>query len=710
LLGAIAAAQRAAPVTAADRAADAAALDETAVMRRHDRARDAVPFEDRPELGLAGSHDLDPDAGLFSLDEDGGAYIPLDDGPVIRASAAAARERAGTMAALVEESAVQDREFTELDAAQQLAAALDAELAGLDLALAELPSRVAAGEQAVVRARAAVSGLSGWEKAAAAADAVHRAAQSAIRLEADLARAGESARTAIEHHQRAVDVRQQLVDQRFADMAGELAASLGDGTGCPVCGSKDHPAPAARTAEPVDDAVLRDAQSVEVALAGARTAAQDRLAALRVELAAAEAIAGGLSAGAAAAALRDAQAVLAEGRTVAAALPSEESELARAVALRDELAIGRTDVAARRQALAGSIAALETSVAARGERLAAAAFPFPTVVAHRDRLAWLAEALDAWAAAADDLDRARALRRHADQELAKAVADAGFASVTEARQAATLDLTVARAAVQAYDGRVASLTSRLADTDLAAADPDGIRIDLPGLRAEVARLAAEAEAAANRASAARSRCGQVGAAVGRISAARAVAEPVIDGAARLAALADAVAGRGQNFKALSLRSYVLAARLRQVAAVASQRLKRMSDGRYEFVHSQERESRGRSGGLGIDILDGYTGIVRPAKTLSGGESFLASLALALGLADVVASESGARMLDTIVIDEGFGALDSDTLELVMATLDDLRAGGRVVGIVSHVDELRQRIPSRLRVRKGVSGSTVEMTT
>jgi len=101
--------------------------------------------------------------------------------------------------------------------------------------------------------------------------------------------------------------------------------------------------------------------------------------------------------------------------------------------------------------------------------------------------------------------------------------------------------------------------------------------------------------------------------------------------------------------------------------------------------------------------------VRSAKTLSGGEAFLASLALALGLADVVAAESGGVLLDTLFIDEGFGSLDSGTLEEVMAVLDDLRAGGRVVGLVSHVDELRQRIPNRLLVHKGRNGSRLELS-
>lgn len=160
---------------------------------------------------------------------------------------------------------------------------------------------------------------------------------------------------------------------------------------------------------------------------------------------------------------------------------------------------------------------------------------------------------------------------------------------------------------------------------------------------------------------------------------------------------------------MSLRSYVVAARLEEVAQAGSLRLRRMSGGRYEFVHSDKAGPRGRRGGLGLDIRDDYTGVVRPAKTLSGGETFMASLSLALGLADTVAAESGGLVLDTLFIDEGFGGLDADTLDAVMGVLDELRAGGRVVGVVSHVDEMRQRIPSRLHVLRGRTGSHLEAT-
>ena len=160
---------------------------------------------------------------------------------------------------------------------------------------------------------------------------------------------------------------------------------------------------------------------------------------------------------------------------------------------------------------------------------------------------------------------------------------------------------------------------------------------------------------------------------------------------------------------MSLRSYVLAAWLHEVAAAANDRLRVLSGGRYTFVPSTARESRGRTGGLGLDVLDEYSGKSRPTKTLSGGESFLASLALALGLADVVAGQTGVGLLNTMFIDEGFGTLDADSLDLVMETLDSLRGEGRVIGVVSHVDELRQRIPSRLRVLRSAAGSTVELT-
>jgi len=132
----------------------------------------------------------------------------------------------------------------------------------------------------------------------------------------------------------------------------------------------------------------------------------------------------------------------------------------------------------------------------------------------------------------------------------------------------------------------------------------------------------------------------------------------------------------------------------------------MTDHRYRLEHSDDRGAGESRGGLSLRVRDDWSGETRDPVTLSGGETFVVSLALALGLADVIAHEAGGSELDTLFVDEGFGTLDADTLDDVMDTLDSLRDGGRVVGVVSHVAELRDRIPTQLHVRKHRSGSTV----
>jgi exonuclease SbcC len=158
---------------------------------------------------------------------------------------------------------------------------------------------------------------------------------------------------------------------------------------------------------------------------------------------------------------------------------------------------------------------------------------------------------------------------------------------------------------------------------------------------------------------------------------------------------------------MRLSAYVLAARLGQVVAAANERMSRMTDDRYVLEHTAQRGVGERRGGLSLLVRDQWTDERRDPVTLSGGETFVVSLALALGLADVVTGEAGGARIETLFVDEGFGSLDSDTLELVMDTLDQLREGGRVVGVVSHVPELRTRIPTQLVVHKTRAGSSVE---
>jgi exonuclease SbcC len=175
-------------------------------------------------------------------------------------------------------------------------------------------------------------------------------------------------------------------------------------------------------------------------------------------------------------------------------------------------------------------------------------------------------------------------------------------------------------------------------------------------------------------------------------------------------LAGFVEGKSaDNRLQMRLSAYVLAYRLSQVVAAANERLARMSDQRYSLEHTGRRGAGETRGGLSLLVRDDWSGESRDPATLSGGETFVVSLALALGLADVITQESGGADLDTLFVDEGFGSLDADTLDDVMDTLDSLRDGGRVVGVVSHVAEMRDRIPTRLVVTKSRHGSTVSVS-
>ena len=161
-----------------------------------------------------------------------------------------------------------------------------------------------------------------------------------------------------------------------------------------------------------------------------------------------------------------------------------------------------------------------------------------------------------------------------------------------------------------------------------------------------------------------------------------------------------------NDKRMRLSTYVLAARLERIVELANERLLSMADGRYELGHDDSTARGQRRGGLGLVVRDLWTGMERPTDTLSGGESFTASLALALGMADAIREESGGQEFGILFVDEGFGSLDQDSLEQVLDLLDRLRDGGRTVGVVSHVSEMRTRIPAQVRVDKTPHGSSL----
>lgn len=628
--------------------------------------------------------------------------------PDLRAVSATTREQAGSLVPLILQASDQAQDEMALSSAGRTVQQTERRLRSVDQLLGKLPAEVDALSVRVELAQAAELGLNGIRERVASAKALVAATTSVLALRRAEQQAVRSLAAAVDEHQRTVEDRQLLVEKRMLGMAAELAGGLTAGCACPVCGSAEHP----RRAVPADGAVNGDqitvAQTAERAAAAARQAAASAREKVAVALAKAEALAGEQTVDQVSVTLRDLSAMLAVQVAAAAELVPARAALQSAAARLRKAGSERQDVAAQHAGAIVETEMLKAAVAARADRLARGCAGYADIAARRDHLLRLADALDRLALATERLDAAEVAQAQALTALTGAITSSGFGDLAAARSAAAVDPAELSRGLRAAEDELTVVTAGLSEPDLAglafAVSPD---VEQAERAAEVAR--ARAESATMTAAALVARRDGVAVAAARLVHAWRELEPVSAADAELAALTDVILGKGQNFKAMSLRTYVLSAKLAQVALSAGERLAAMSSGRYTFVRSDEKESRGRSGGLGLDILDAFSGLVRPAKTLSGGESFLASLALALGLADVVAAEAGGRQLDTMFIDEGFGSLDADTLEMVMGTLDELRAGGRIVGLVSHVDELRQRIPSRLHIRRAPAGSDLELS-
>ena len=654
---------------------------------------------------------------LFEVAQDGAPSAPFDlpPGPDLEAVCAQWQTEVGRLAELVDLAEATTAEEMRAEQLAARAASIQQRLDGLVDRRRELPVERRAAESDLARAQRASDALGELERAHERARSSAAGAELLAPLEHALAAAERDHTVAVAEHQGLREQWLDLRERRLLGMAAELAGDLSEGAACAVCGSQSHPLPARPVGEVVRHEDEERAHEREQAVAReARTAAEISAGALRA-VDGARLKAGGLDLGAARHALAAAAVALAAAVGLAATLPavrlrSSELEIAADGLAQQELVDGKELAAV--QAEARSM--VERGAAARS-RLAAACGADPDVATRRARLDRLAvTGVQLVAARSSAAQRSRA----ADERAARAerlAEDEGFAGVPQAvaaglEPARVTELQSALDRARDAEVRALAVLDEPAVHAVGSVDGSAARDGLGRAEAATASCETALGQAQGTAATAQQRRAQVTELVGRLRTRLAVLEPVLAEAARIAALADVVAGRGQNARKVSLHSYVLAARLEEVAVAASARLHRMSGGRYEFVHSDAAGTHGRRGGLGLDVLDDHTGVVRSTKTLSGGESFVASLSLALGLADVVAAEAGGVQLDTLFIDEGFGTLDSTTLEEVMAVLDELRAGGRVVGLISHVDELRQRIPNRLHVRSTRAGSRLEPST
>ncbi|MFJ9212872.1 AAA family ATPase [Streptomyces sp. NPDC102264] len=614
----------------------------------------------------------------------------------------AARRAEHRDAAITAERADLDRQARADDEVLQEAADW---LAGWESRRGALQDRIEAAQEAATRAEQLAGQLDPARDRLAAArrrDTLDAAASEAGQR---FNSAREQANTAHEHW---LDLR----GRRLAGMAAELAARLVDGEPCAVCGSAAHPGPAQAADGQVDPAAEDAALAAYRRADETRGLAEREHTAVRERHAAARAAAGESSVAELAALTERLEREHTEARRVAAGTHAAREALGRAEREYEGRLTAQREAERRVAARTSRRDALDSEQSALRSELSRARGDADSVAERAARLADRAGRLAEAAEAVRAVETTALRLKEADGRLAGAAFRAGFDTPEAAADALLTDTDRRELQHRLDDWRAeaAAVADRLAEPETRAA------ADHPPARTEAAAAAHDAaERALRDASSAAATAGGRRAELGRLSR-LAEAEvralgPVRDEYDRVARLAGLTAGTStDNERRMRLESYVLAARLEQVAAAATVRLQRMSSGRYALVHSDARTGGQRRSGLGLQVIDAWTGSARDTSTLSGGETFFASLALALGLADVVTDEAGGVRLDTLFIDEGFGSLDDQTLDEVLDVLDSLRERDRSVGIVSHVADLRRRIPTQLEIVKDRHGSAVRQGT
>lgn len=523
-----------------------------------------------------------------------------------------------------------------------------------------------------------------------------------------------------------------MLEQWLSQSALNLAQNLVDGAPCPVCGATEHPAPATQGGENISQDQLDQALEEVNEVQGQLSQASEKVTKLAAQL---EAQPCQLSPAQASEQLEEAKAALAAAKQASEQALSCKAQITK---LNTELEALRADNQAAQTRLAGDAKEIQLL----GEKIESDAASlscegFESVAAKAEYLSQLAAGLEQLANAAQELDQCKKRAQQAADSFAAqwAQASANFAehSAKPAAPAPTdpaeteptqdtsaanvqdgyaqacqdfagLDLAALKAAAASYE-------KSLSINQAALAELEGIELTPPPLeqtRLQLEQAQAKTQACQTYASTWQAFAGQVNAQLAKLNELLARRSKASDKDGQLLALASAA--NGDNQARLTLSAWVLQAHFRQVLVFANERLGVIGAGRYELINvDSEEDTRQQKQGLGLAVVDHLSGTTRSPRTLSGGESFYVSLALALALADVVATQNGGIEMNTLFIDEGFGSLDEGTLAEVMDVLSALHSGGRVVGIVSHVSELKRAIPAAVEVRPLLGGGSTLCT-
>ena len=626
---------------------------------------------------------------------------------------AEAEKAAGAVNQATTELKSQEQNLAELTAAELLASRTAAELGSRQANLRQWQTacdRRAKYDQAQVALRAAEQRL--VQSATAAEGARQQAEQAQLQLSG---------------------VQEQWEQAQAAMLAGELAA----GSPCPVCGSREHPAKATPVDGAPDQAALRqkrqqlveysrlldqarkleyDAQVERERLLNAAKLLEDELADLlaldQVTLAAKLTVAQqewqqASRSSADAASLRDKIARL-QLHLSNVKQQVEQQEQARQDA-ESQASAAEAVVLERQAAIPAELrepAVLQQKVAALETRLNG----LRTLLADARQQAEAAVNLLTQATAqqterGEVLRQARLILQEAEQTKAQRLCEAGLAD-DAAYQAAVRspeNRKLLDQEIQEFAARLTSARERMDRAEQAAVQVSQ-QPDVAALEAAVLAANEQEQQLRVAAELTRDRLQQAQGLIARLEKLAAERQEAEEKHSLFAGLYEISAGR---LTGVSFERYVLGFLLDEVSLFANLRLKEMTRGRYRLRRREDRSDKRKGAGLDLEVIDGFTGEARPVQTLSGGETFLASLSLALGLADVVQSRAGGIHLETLFVDEGFGTLDPETLDLAIKALLDLQQGGRLVGIISHVPELRESIDARLAIIPTNKGSRAE---
>lgn len=484
-----------------------------------------------------------------------------------------------------------------------------------------------------------------------------------------------------------------------AGAAPRLAAALRAGVACPVCGSVDHPQPAVEDpdAADIDVKALERAQQqtarASSALAAATASVEELVTALGADversLAELEQAHGALTTE-----HRGAEAAARELPNVRAGM---EQIAHRVEELTTQIAATDLELATARASLEGGTTAVAELEAEVGDTDAS------QLVALGHRLAAASVAVEHHRRAVSGVVAAEAARERVAASVDEALAASDLVEVETARAAGLPDRELARLdqLIGDHDSAVAEVQgglAALADTDLPPERPDaeGLEATASDLRGAEARARTRVQDLLTRGSLAQAAILEArrvhDAAVGR--------RDLLERTTRVAALCD-----GQGPGKIGLETWVLAGELEQVTEAANVHLARMTSGRFQLLRTDDAGHRAKQAGLDLAVLDSHTGRARPPATLSGGEQFQASLALALGLADVVSAGGVAsgRRFEALFVDEGFGSLDPEALDQAVDALHQIHATGRMVGVITHVEAMKQQLPTGIEVRRRTDG-------